>query len=35
MILPYGERQGVVDRWTFERSGKPHTLYLYDCKQLR
>lgn len=35
MILPYGERRGVVDRWTFERSGKPHTLYLYDCKQLR
>ena len=35
MILPYGERRGVVATWTFERGAQRHTLYLYDCKQLR
>ena len=35
MILPYGERRGVVARWSFGRPGAPSSLYLYDCKQLR
>lgn len=35
MILPYGERQGVVASWAYQRGGQPRTLYLYDCKQLR
>jgi DNA-directed RNA polymerase len=35
MILPYGERGGVVARWSFDRPGTTSSLYLYDCKQLR